>query len=220
MTDLCPACGPGFLRWLAADPVRRAAWLALPRRWLEPGEVLQRAGLTLGAVWFVEQGLLRSHFLNASGRDRNCAFHAEWHWAGLPPPRGGPGVATFSIEALERSRVVELSHVDLAKWLQDQPELQATMADALLVNLMALSQRESALLMDSAEERYTKFLAEQPAIAERIALQHVASYLGITNVALSRIRRRIKSRQAGSPPEASDDSSKRPRRVSRRPARG
>lgn len=197
MTDLCPACGPSFLRWLDADPVRQSAWLALPRRWVEPGEVLQWTGQNPGAVWFVEQGLLRSHFLNASGRDRNCAFHAEWHWAGLPPPRGAPAVATFAIEALERSRVVELSHAGLAHWLQDQPELQATLADALLANLMASSQRESALLMDSAEERYAKFLAEQPAFAERIALQHVASYLGITNVALSRIRRRIKSRQTG-----------------------
>ena len=197
MTDLCPACGPSFLLWLDADPVRRTAWLALPRRWLDPGEVLQWTGQNLSAVWFVEQGLLRSHFLNASGRDRNCAFHAEWHWAGLPPPRGAPGVATFAIEALERSRVVELSHAGLADWLHKQPELQATMTDALLANLMALSQRESALMMDSAEERYTEFLAEQPAIVDRIALQHVASYLGITNVALSRIRRRIKSRQVG-----------------------
>ena len=198
MTDHCPACGPGFVRWLNTDPVRQTAWLALPRRWVEPGEVLQSAGQNLAAVWFVEQGLLRSHFLNDQGREHNCAFHTEWHWAGMPPPRGAPAIATFAIDALERSRVVELSHAGLAGWLRHRPELQATLTDALLSNLMALSRRESALMMNSAEQRYTQFLAEQPAIVARVALHHVASYLGITNVALSRVRRRIKDRQAAS----------------------
>lgn len=194
MTDHCPTCGPAFVRWLAADPVRQTAWLALPRRWVDPGDVLQPAGQALGAVWFVEQGLLRSHFLNADGRERNCAFHAEWQWAGMPPPRGAPGVATFAIQALERSKVLELSHAALADWLQQRPELQATLTDALLANLMALSRRESGLLMDSAEQRYVQFLADQPAVAGRLALHHLASYLGITNVALSRVRRRIRLR--------------------------
>ena len=195
MTHPCPACGPEFVRWLNAEPDRQAAWLGLPRRWVDAGAVLQTVGHSPGAVWFVEQGLLRSHFLNAHGLERNCAFHPEQQWAGLPPPQGAPFAATFSIDALERSQVVELSHVALASWLHQRPELRATLTDALLVNLMASSQRESALLMDSAEQRYTQFLAEHPAIAERVPLHHVASYLGITNVALSRVRRRIKDRQ-------------------------
>lgn len=198
MSDHCAACGPGFVRWLDADPLRHDAWRALPRRWVDPGEVLQSAGQDLGAVWFVEQGLLRSHFLNADGRERNCAFHAEWHWAGLPPPRGAVVVASFAIAALERSRVVELGHASLADWLQHHAELQATLTDALLANQLALSRRESALMMDSAEQRYVQFLAEQPALAERLALHHVASYLGVTNVALSRVRRRIKNRKSAS----------------------
>lgn len=197
MNDPCPACGPDFVRWLNAEPQRQAAWLALPRRWVQPGEALQTEGQNLSAVWFVEQGLLRSHFLNADGRERNCGFHPEWQWAGMPPPRGAPALASVAIDALERSQVVELSHAALAAWLQHRPELQATLTDTLLVNLMASSRRESALMMDSAEERYMRFLAEQPAMAERVALHHVASYLGITNVALSRVRRRIKERLVG-----------------------
>lgn len=195
MTHHCPACGPDFVHWLNTDPMRQTAWQALPRRWVDAGDVLQSTGQRLSAVWFVEQGLLRSHFLNAEGRERNSAFHPEWHWAGMPPPRNTPVAATFTIDALERSCVLELSHAKLAEWLQDQPELQATLIDTLLGHLMATSKRESTLMMDSAEQRYLQFLAEQPAIVERVALHHVASYLGITNVALSRIRRRIKDRQ-------------------------
>jgi CRP-like cAMP-binding protein len=198
MNNACPVCGPDFVRWLNAEPLRQAAWLAFPRRWLDAGEVLQSVGQSQSAVWFVELGLLRSHFLNAEGRERNCAFHPEWHWAGMPPPRSEPVVATVAIEAIERSHVVELSHAALAEWLTHRPEMQGTLTEALVVNLMAASRRESGLLMDSAEARYMQFLAEHPAIAERVALHHVASYLGITNVALSRVRRRMKDRKTAS----------------------
>ena len=199
MTDPCPACGPDFLRWLNADPARQAAWMALPRRWVEAGQTLQSVGQSLSGVWFVERGLLRSYFLNNDGLERNCAFHAEWKWAGMPPPRDAPVFAAFAIDALERSQVVELSHPGLAAWLQRQPELQATLTETLLVTLMGSSRRESALIMDSAEQRYMQFLTEQSAIVERVALHHIASYLGITSVALSRIRRRIKDRRAAPP---------------------
>jgi CRP-like cAMP-binding protein len=196
MTDSCPGCGPDFVHWLKADPARETAWLALPRRWVDVGQVLQSVGRSLSGVWFVEQGLLRSYFLNPDGLERNCAFHAEWEWAGMLPPRGAPVVAEVAIDALERSQVVELSHAGLAAWLQRQPELQAALTETLLVALMGSSRRESALMMGSAEQRYMQFLAEHPATFERVALHHVASYLGITNVALSRIRRRIKDRRA------------------------
>ncbi len=184
------------MHWLGAEAARHAAWRALPRRWVDAGGVLQAVGQNLGTVWFVEHGLLRSHFLNADGRERNCAFPPEWQWAGLPALRGAAAAARVAIDALERSQVVELSEAGLAAWLQHRPELRATLTEALLVNLMASSRRESALLMDSAEQRYLQFMAEQPALAERLPLHHVASYLGITNVALSRVRRRINQRQA------------------------
>lgn len=202
----CPACGPDFLKWLDADPDRRHAWGALPRLDLDPGQVLQPVGQPLGTVWFVEQGLLRSYFVNADGRERNCAFHAEWSWAGMRSPRGVPALATVGIEAIERSRVVVFTEAAWADWLRRHPELHATVNDALLSNLMALSQRESALLMDRAEARYLRLLAEQPALCERLALHHVASYLGITNVALSRVRKRLQSRQRAAVAPAPDES--------------
>ena len=52
--------------------------------------------------------------------------------------------------------------------------------------------REATFLLDPAEQRYRQLLREEPALCERLPLYHVASYLGITDVALSRIRRRIK----------------------------
>jgi len=44
------------------------------------------------------------------------------------------------------------------------------------------------LLLDDAPTRYLNFLAEYPALEPRLKQYHIASYLGITPVTLSRIR--------------------------------
>lgn len=53
------------------------------------------------------------------------------------------------------------------------------------------SKRELSLLSESAEDRYLKLFTEQPHLIKEIPLKYIASYIGITPQALSRIRRRI-----------------------------
>ena len=53
------------------------------------------------------------------------------------------------------------------------------------------SKREQSLLCDSAEERYLKLFKERPNIIKEIPLKYIASYIGVTPQALSRIRKRI-----------------------------
>ena len=53
------------------------------------------------------------------------------------------------------------------------------------------SRRELSLLNESAEERYLKLFTEQPQLIREIPLKYLASYIGVTPQALSRIRRRI-----------------------------
>lgn len=53
------------------------------------------------------------------------------------------------------------------------------------------SKREQSLLNDTAEERYLKLFTERPNLIKEIPLKYVASYIGVTAQALSRIRKRI-----------------------------
>jgi predicted nucleic acid-binding Zn ribbon protein len=47
--------------------------------------------------------------------------------------------------------------------------------------------REQELLLNSATERWATFMRQQPDLAKRLPQKIIASYLGITPVALSRI---------------------------------
>ena len=186
----CSPCGGGLAAALAADPVLRQAWLQLPRRDLRAGTVLLAAGQALGHVWYLEQGLVRLYCLSADGRERNKSFHAEGAWvgAGVPPLRGH---SPYSIEALEPLRVVQLSYAELACWSEQLPLVRQLLAEALQRVFARLAGREAELLLLDATARYHAYLQEYAAIAPRVPLRHVADYLGITNVALSRIRARL-----------------------------
>lgn len=53
--------------------------------------------------------------------------------------------------------------------------------------------RESDFLLLNARERYEKFLDDYSMIEDVVPNYHIASYLGITDVALSRIRKEMKN---------------------------
>ena len=68
--------------------------------------------------------------------------------------------------------------------------------------VLSQTQRESQLLALTHTERYAAFVLEHGALSARIPLHHVASYLGITNVSLSRIRARMGLIASDTPPPA------------------
>lgn len=53
------------------------------------------------------------------------------------------------------------------------------------------AQREISFLTETAEERYLKLLKQDPQLLQKVPLKYIASYIGITPQALSRIRKRI-----------------------------
>ena len=186
----CLACAPHLLGQLDRHPQLAARWQTLPRREYAAGQPLLMAGQAVERVWFIARGLVRVAHLSAQGVERNAAFHAEGSWVGW----GTPPFATTSpvdIFALEPTQVLELSYAELRLWQAELPLVQELLSDAIRAVLARSAQREAELLLLDAEARYRAFLEQRGELVERIPLHHVASYLGITNVALSRIRARM-----------------------------
>jgi len=61
-------------------------------------------------------------------------------------------------------------------------------AETLIVNSI---KREISLLNTTAEERYQSLFTDRPKLLQEIPLKYLASYVGVTPQALSRIRKRI-----------------------------
>ena len=181
---------PELERLIRAEPAVAAQWHTLPRKHFAPGECLQAAGQPCTRSWLIEQGLVRCFYLAEQGTERNRSFHTEGAWVGgsMPPLAS---LSPYSIEALEPTMVVELSYATLQAWHQQFPQIQPLLNEAMGCLFANQSQREADLLSLSAQARYEAFLADQSALVERLPIHHVASYLGISNVSLSRIRARL-----------------------------
>lgn len=194
----CSVCHPPELeRLIRCEPAVAALWQSLPRIRFGAGATLQAAGQASTRSWLIERGLVRAYYLSEQGIERNRAFYAEGSWvSGSLPPMGGPepaqvGLSPFTIEALEETQTVELAHATLLAWHKQFPAIHGLLVQAMAYLFASQSQREVELLTLSHLERYQAFLKDQSALVERIPIHHVASYLGISQVSLSRIRARL-----------------------------
>lgn len=167
-----------------------ALWQALPRCSFGAGAVLQRAGETSTRCWLIASGLVRLYYLNDQGTERNRSFHGPGAWiGGSLPPLALP--SPYTIEALEPVQAVELGYATLQEWHRRLPRIQPLLDEAMGYLFTQNALREAELLSLSPEARYQAFLAGHGPLAERLPQHHVASYLGISPVSLSRIRARL-----------------------------
>ena len=99
--------------------------------------------------------------------------------------------STYQLETLTDTILWSVSYNDL-EIIYDKTEIGNTIGRLASEDLfMKKSKRELSLLIQSAQERYLNLFTEQPELLQFIPLKYIASYIGVTPQALSRIRKRI-----------------------------
>jgi CRP-like cAMP-binding protein len=154
------------------------------------GRRLFAAGEVPNTLYFVVRGLVRFYYLTPDGKEFNKNFVASGSVVtslgsfleGSPSP--------FFTEALEDCVFVTYP-MELARQLTETDIVWERLVNGFITQLaLKKERREASFLLDSAMARYEAFLTDFPEIALRVPQYHIASYLGITPVALSRIRGR------------------------------
>lgn len=158
---------------------------------LTKGEALLQQGDRWQHLWWLEQGALRLYYLDRDGRAANKNFYLDraMVWPITPALRELP--VHFYVEALEHSRVWALPWNDWSAAVAGCASWRALEHQVLTALLQDKMAREHTFLQLTATERYRALQAEHPDWLARIPLRQLASWLGITDVALSRIRRRL-----------------------------
>lgn len=150
---------------------------------------LLNAGRRWDRLFYIRRGLIRLFYTDPAGRESNKAFFWEGYTIWPVAPRDRNENSLFSIGAVEATTILTCPFQILYDTLKQcgQWEKFALPFAETLVEQKFL--REHDFLLLSAAERYKKFAALYPDIVQRIPDYHLATYLGITNVSLSRIRR-------------------------------
>jgi CRP-like cAMP-binding protein len=156
------------------------------------GEHFNLVGVVCRNLAFIEKGIFRIFITNeATGEEQNLFFFTENEFLVSIKSFLTQTPCKYTIEALEDSKIIQISHADLMAVYQHSHAWEAFGRKLAEQHFLFLQQRTESLLTKSAQERYEEMLDQFPDIMNRVPLYHVSSYLGIKGPSLSRIRKNI-----------------------------
>jgi CRP-like cAMP-binding protein len=151
------------------------------------GDHLFKQGETCRHMFYIEKGLVRVYYYSGSGKEITAWFSAENTLITAIDSFYYHRPTNDNCEVLEDSVIYPISFSELEIILNSEKGGQIAF---YILNEIARKMTEyiSSLKFQSAEERYKALIKEYPAIQQRTSLGYIASYLGITQETLSRIR--------------------------------
>lgn len=156
--------------------------------YIKKGEYLVREGETPEKLAFIVSGIFRAFYLTELGDEKTIVFRGKGKPLSAYSSFVNAQTAKFSIQALEDSVLLYLSIEDFEELLSENPLWKMYTGQYYMTLFIEKEKRERELLSDDAKTRYIRFLKDYPGLEDRINHYHIASYLGISNVTLSRIR--------------------------------
>jgi len=148
---------------------------------------LQAIGQTCKNIYFIEKGALRVYYFKGEtditdSLEFEGAFvsRVESLVTGEPSKKG--------IQALEDSDLIVINADKLYDLYNSHLEIERLFKQLFLKAFIGMLKRIESIQFHSAEVRYANFLKEYPDALKRVPLKYIASFLGITQVSLSRIR--------------------------------
>ena len=154
---------------------------------VQKNQDIQQIGQTCKTLYFLQSGLARIYYFH-DGNDITEGFYApycliaraESLFAGIPSKK--------AIQVLEQADVWSISIADLSALYPAHRDIERLFSRLFELAYVQTIQRIENLQFHTAEERYQLLAHEQPDVLRSVPLKYIASYLGITQVSLSRIR--------------------------------
>jgi len=166
----------------------------LTRRFIKKGEFILRAGEICNHVTFLNKGFVRIYNLVQDEElTINFAFEGNFttDFASLLPQKP----STDYIVAMDDLEILQLHYNDMQALYEKAMVWQKFGRLIAEFILLFVVERNKSLLFNSPEERYVKLLKERPKVMANVPLKYIASYLGVTPEALSRIRKRLSQQE-------------------------
>jgi CRP-like cAMP-binding protein len=151
---------------------------------LREGEVCKFEG-------FVVKGLFRVYHTDQNGYEQVLYFAVENWWITDIDSFTNERPSQLFIEALEDSEVLIINKKDKEFAYENLPEIEKLFRVMTQKTHVALQRRMIDNLSKTAEQRYIEFSEKYPQLVLRLSNIQIAAYLGITNVFLSNIRKKM-----------------------------
>jgi CRP-like cAMP-binding protein len=159
------------------------------------GTILLEAGQVSKECYFVLEGCVREYYV-VDGEEKTTGFFTEEQWVVSISSFTNKTPADHFFACIEDAVLVVGSEDRENELYRKFPRFE-TLSRLELGKVLAEQQRLRAMYVtDSPEERYLRILERQPLLLQRVPQYQLASYIGVKPESLSRIRKRILTRQA------------------------
>lgn len=148
-----------------------------------------REGQVSDEYFFLEEGFVRAFVYDIDGKDVTTSFY--------PPGTVVVEVSSFfnrvpsreNLQALADCKGWYITYEQLNHLFHAYPAFREFGRSILVRLLTTLKNRALSMITETAEQRYEHLLKTNPDIFQNVPLKHIASYLGVTDTSLSRIRK-------------------------------
>lgn len=153
------------------------------------GHMLVKSGKVNDTYFFLETGFMRSFLFDTEGNEVTVNFYPQNSVVFEVASLFQRAPSHENIEALTESSGWALTYEELNKLFHEVPEFREFGRAVLVKGFIAFKERTLSMINKTAEERYDALIRTKPEIFQNAPLKYIASYLGVTDTSLSRIRR-------------------------------
>ncbi len=163
---------------------------AYERKEFAKNDYLIREGSVANFYYFVESGFARSYAIDLEGNDISTKFFSstdiviDWHSYFLKTK------CREDIQAITPCVMWKISFENFMK-LFNIEAFREVGRTKLISNYFELKTHSVSIISDPAKDRYLNLIKQKPDIVQNVPLKQIATYLGITDTSLSRIRKEI-----------------------------
>jgi CRP-like cAMP-binding protein len=155
---------------------------------LKANEVILKQGQVSNRIGFLLQGSVRTYFTDTEGNDKIVAFAFEGEPIAAIDSFFNKVPSSITSVTMEPSTIIWTDYDRYTAFVNQFPRYNTFILNALAKWFAEGKNRMEYLHKSSAKDKYAMMCKLHPKIIERVTLMYIASYLGITQYTLSRIR--------------------------------
>lgn len=162
----------------------------------ENKEVIINSGNKFKKVFLILKGTVRGYLINEKGMEKNTLIRSDGIFVADVKRLFNNEIQKSTFEAIGEIHVLLFNYNDFETLAKNSPGIMQLYLRILKEAVIRLTYRVESLITMTSEERYLDLLKLNPKFLGKAYDKHVANYLGITPVSLSRIIKRLKENKS------------------------
>jgi len=172
-------------------PLPATEWEAFSAIW-QPFSCRRKTQLTLAGsteryLYFVLEGVQRSYYVHATGKEATIVFTYPHSFSGVADSFLTREPSRFFFETLTSSSFLRCSHAQFEQLMGQFPHLQAMVLRVTSLVLKGVLERMAEQQLATAEEKFRSFLQRSPHLLHLIPHKYLASYLALDAATFSKL---------------------------------